>query len=66
MWSLHVSTSSLILFSSILICVFIVFFIIFAFVGSKNKLEIEEKLIKDALNKITEKANTKKNIADIE
>lgn len=37
-WSDRVSTSSLILFCSVLLCVFIPLFIVFAYLGSNNKL----------------------------
>jgi hypothetical protein len=37
---------------SIILCIFIVFFIIAALYGSFNKLKIEEDIIKKALKKI--------------
>lgn len=45
-WSNNVSTSNLILVCSIILCVFIPTFILFAYLGSNNKMEIEERLIK--------------------
>lgn len=51
-WSQLASTSSLVLFCSILGVIFIPAFMVAAYCGSNNKLEIQEKLIKDALEKI--------------
>jgi hypothetical protein len=51
-WSERISTENLVLVWSIILCIFIVFFIIAALYGSFNKLKIEEDIIKKALKKI--------------
>jgi hypothetical protein len=51
-----------VLFWSIILCIFIVFFIIAALYGSFNKLKIEEEIIKKSLEKIAkEKENKREN-----
>lgn len=40
---------------SIVLCVFVPAFMVAAYYGSNNKMEVEEKLIKDALRSIMEK-----------
>jgi uncharacterized membrane protein len=54
-WSNNVSTSNLVLVWSIILCIFIPTFMVAAYYGSNNKMEIEERLIKEALNRIMEK-----------
>lgn len=51
MWTSRVSTSNFVLVWSIVLCVFIPLFMVLAYIGSRNKVEIEQKLIKDALEK---------------
>jgi hypothetical protein len=58
-WSDRVGTSSLVLFCSILLCVFVPAFMVGAYLGSNNKMEIQEKLIREALSKIEEKGKAK-------
>jgi len=59
-WSDRHGTSNLILFSSILLCIFVPLFMIAAYLGSSNKMEIEGRLIRKALDRIIEKKNTKR------
>lgn len=61
-WSQLASTSSLVLFCSILGVIFIPAFMIAAYCGSNNKLEIQEKLIKDALEKILSQKKRKEEV----
>lgn len=58
-WSQLASTSSLVLFCSILGAIFIPAFMVAAYCGSNNKLEIQEKLIKDALEKMMNETKRK-------
>ena len=50
-WSHRVSTSNLITVWSIILIVFIAFFMITAFCYSRGKAEVEEELIRVALDK---------------
>lgn len=58
-WSHRVSTSNLVLVWSIVLIVFVPLFMVAAYYGSNNKMEIEERLIKEALQKIIEKKERK-------
>jgi hypothetical protein len=44
---------------SIVLCFFVPAFMVAAYLGSNNKMEIEERLIREALNKIIEKKERK-------
>jgi uncharacterized membrane-anchored protein YitT (DUF2179 family) len=59
-WSNNHSTEEMILVWSIVLCVFIPAFMLAAYIGSNNKMEIEERLIKQALRKIMDQKKGKK------